>query len=112
MAVTVATTKRREATGTAAISHVLAPGPLESTDPGAKGALVYGILQGFASLEARHITRLDLNGLTRARVATGACSTLLDSESSEANQRNLTTGFQSTRDGADECIYSPTSISL
>ena len=55
-----------------------------------KGALVYGILQAFASLKSRHITGRDLDGFTRTRIASGAGRTGLHRERSEADERYRT----------------------
>jgi len=55
---------------------------------GSSGALVYGILQAFASLETGNIACLNLDRFTRSRVASHACCTCFDREGSKANQRN------------------------
>ena len=45
---------------------------------GSSGALVYGILQAFASLETGDITRLDLDRFTGSRVASHTCCACLN----------------------------------
>ncbi|MDZ7770002.1 MAG: hypothetical protein U5K38_13400 [Woeseiaceae bacterium] len=57
------------------------------TPPALRARYVYGILQGFASLESRHFTRRNLDGFAGSRVASGACCTGLDRERAESNQR-------------------------
>jgi len=55
---------------------------------GSSGALVYGILQAFASLETGDITRLDLDRFTGSRVASHTCCARLHCEGSEADERD------------------------
>ena len=55
---------------------------------GSSGALVYGILQAFASLESGNIARPDLDRFNSSRVASHTCCTRLYCEGSEADQRN------------------------
>ena len=50
------------------------------------GALVYGILQAFASLKSGHIAGLDLDGFTGTRVASRASRTCFDRERAESNE--------------------------
>jgi len=56
--------------------------------PGSSGALVYGILQAFASLETGNIACLDLDRFTGSRIASHTCCACLHCEGSEADQRN------------------------
>ena len=67
--------------------------------PAPKGALVYGILQAFASLESGNIARCDVDRLTRPRVASHAGSARLDREGAEAHQRDGTALCQRALDG-------------
>ena len=57
---------------------------------GSSGALVYGILQAFASLESRNVTCLDLDSFARSWITAHACCTCFHRETcrSQPAKRN------------------------
>ena len=69
-----------------------------------KGALVYGILQAFASLKSRNIAGLDLDGFTGSRITSRTCSASLHREGSEANQRYGTTVSECALNAIEYCV--------
>ena len=69
-----------------------------------EGALVYGILQAFASLKARHITGRNLNGFTGSWVATCASRAGLYRECSKANERYRTAIGKRSSDAVEHCV--------
>jgi hypothetical protein len=66
--------------------------------------LVYGILQGLASLERGILRCGDRDGIARARIAAGTCATLADREGAEANQRDRVAFLQRLGDGSDHRV--------
>src|SRR5690606_20130558 len=78
----------------------------------AKGALIYSILQGLASLEARYFARRDFDRLARTGIAAGACGTRLDDECAEPEQRNRVAGFERRRDGVEHGIHGTRRVRL
>src|SRR5574337_1713 len=84
--------------------------PAELSTP--KSVLVYGILQGFASLEARHFARRNLDCLSGLRIASGTCRTMLDRECAETHQHYLVTVAQRSGDGMQHRLHRAVSISM
>ena len=78
---------------------------LNARPSGSSGALVYGILQAFASLETRNITCLDMDRFASSWVASHACRTSLNRERSEADQRHRTALRQGALNGIERCVY-------
>ena len=76
----------------------------------AKGALVYGILEGFASFETRHFTGFNLDSFTGPRITTLTGCTLLYSKRTKTNQRYLAATLERTRNRINHRIYSTTCI--
>ena len=62
------------------------PRILQMPDPRSSGALVYSLLKTFASLESRHITRLDMYRFTGSWISSHACRACFNRECSEADQ--------------------------
>ena len=71
------------------------------------GALVYGILEAFASLETRHVTSRNLDRRARLRVASGAGFATLDTEGSETDQGHLIATFKCVCNAVQYCLNSP-----
>src|ERR1700743_444042 len=76
-----------------------------STPRPAESALVYGILQGFASFETGNFAGGDVDGLASLGMAAGTGGTLLDREGAEADQHHLLTLGQGAGDAAEHRGY-------
>jgi len=76
-----------------------------------KRALVYGILQAFASLKTRNITSRNLDRFARARITSGTCCASLNRERSEADERHSAATSQRSLDAIEYCVNSFRGIS-
>ena len=68
--------------------------------------LVDGVFESLTSFEFRLVRGWNLDGFAGARVATGGCCASSDTEGAEADEADFVTGFQRTRDGVENTVYS------
>ncbi len=85
-------------------SHLSGLRPRTVADVKSAPGLVDRVFQGLAGFEGRNFTGGDFNGRTSLRVTARTSSTLANCESTETNQRNLVTLFQSFTYCIDEGI--------